>query len=68
MSFKKDADGIAKQGKTKGKNLGDSGPTAKIETGKSVKHGVSSMKMKAVGRNLARVANQGMRKSAGRGR
>jgi len=68
MSFKKDADGIAKKGKTEGRNLGDSGPTAKVETGKLAKHGVSSMKMKQVGRNLARVANQGMRKSAGRGR
>ena len=29
MAFTKSADGIAKQGKTKGKNLGDSGPMAK---------------------------------------
>jgi hypothetical protein len=62
--YKRDADGVAKKGKTEGKNLGNSGPTAKIETGKSVKHGVSSMKMKEVGRNLARLANQ----KAGRGR
>lgn len=68
MGFKRDADGVAKKGKTEGKNLGDSGPTAPIQTGKLAKHGVSSMKMKQVGRNLARVANQGMRKSAGRGR
>ena len=26
MAFTRSADGIAKQGKTKGKNLGDSGP------------------------------------------
>lgn len=64
MSFKKGASGIEKKGKTVGKNLGDSGPTAPIQSGKTVKHGVSSMKMKAVGRNLARVANQ----KAGRGR
>ena len=64
MSFKKGANGIEKKGKTVGKNLGDSGPTAPIEKGRSVKHGVSSMKMKDVGRNLARVANQ----KAGRGR
>ena len=63
--YKRDADGVAKQGKTKGKNLGNSGPTAPIQTGRSVKHGVSSSAMKAVGRNLARVANQ---KKAGRGR
>jgi hypothetical protein len=62
--YKSGADGIAKKGKTEGKNLGNSGPTAKIETCKPVKHGVSSMKMKEVGRNLARVANQ----KAGRGR
>ena len=64
MAFTKSADGIAKKGKTEGRNLGDSGPTAPIQKGRSVKHGVSSMKMKAVGRNLARVANQ----KAGRGR
>jgi hypothetical protein len=68
MGFTKSADGVAKKGKTKGKNLGDSGPIAGIESGKTAKHGVSSMKMKEMGRNLARVANQGMRKSAGRGR
>lgn len=65
MSFKKGANGIEKKGKTVGKNLGDSGPTAPIQSGKTAKHGVSSMKMKQVGRNLARVANQ---KSGNRGR
>ena len=64
--YKRDADGIAKKGKTEGKNLGDSGPTAPIQKGKTVKHGVSSMDMKKMGRNLARVANQNMKKS-GRG-
>ena len=64
MSFKKGANGIESKGKTIGKNLGDSGPTAPTQNGASVKHGVSSMKMKDVGRNLARVANQ----KAGRGR
>ena len=29
MTFKRAADGIAKQGKTEGKNLGNSGPTQK---------------------------------------
>jgi len=66
--YKRDADGIAKKGKTEGKNLGNSGPTAPIEKAKTAKHGVSSGAMKKMGRNLARVANQGMRKSAGRGR
>ena len=32
------------------------------------KGGVTTMDMKKMGRNLARVANQGMRKTAGRGR
>jgi hypothetical protein len=66
--YKRDADGVAKKGKTEGTNLGNSGPTAPIEKSKMAKHGVSSMDMKKMGRNLARVANQGMRKSAGRGR
>jgi len=30
--------------------------------------GVTTMNMKKMGRNLARVANQGMKKTAGRGR
>lgn len=65
--YKKDADGVAKKGKTEGRNLGDSGPTAPIQKGKTAKHGVASMAMKKMGRNLARVANQNMKK-AGRGR
>jgi len=64
--FKKGADGIAKKGKTEGKNLGNfTGAKVMGNNGKSVKHGVSSMAMKDVGRNLARLANQ---KKAGRGR
>jgi hypothetical protein len=63
--FKSDADGIAKKGKTKGKNLGNSGPTVAGLKGETKKMGVSSMAMKEMGRNLARVANQ---KKAGRGR
>lgn len=64
MSFKTGANGIETKGKTKGKNLGDSGPTAPIQKGKG-SAGVTSMKMKEVGRNMARAMNQ---KSAGRGR
>lgn len=64
--FKKDADGIAKKGKTEGKNLGNfTGAKVMGNSGKSTKLGVSSMAMKDMGRNLARVANQ---KKAGRGR
>jgi len=63
--FKRDADGVAKKGKTEGKNFGNSGPTAATIKGASKKMGVSSMAMKDVGRNLARLANQ---KKSGRGR
>jgi hypothetical protein len=65
MSFKKGANGIESKGKTKGKNLGDSGPTAKVDNGGKKSAGVTSMKMKQVGRNMARAMNQ---KSTGRGR
>jgi hypothetical protein len=63
--YKSGADGVAQKGKTKGKNLGDSGPQAAAVKGSIKKGGVSSMAMKDVGRNLARVANQ---KKSGRGR
>jgi hypothetical protein len=63
--YKSNADGIAKKGKTEGRNLGDSGPTAKINNGGKKSAGVTSMKMKQVGRNVARAMNQ---KSSGRGR
>ena len=53
--FKKDADGIAKKGKTEGKNLGDSGPTAAIEKSRPKMGGKSQMDMKKMGRNLAKV-------------
>ena len=67
--FKKSADGIAEQGKTKGKNLGDSGPTVLGMKSKPKMLGKDQNVMKKIGRNLAKVKNQGMmRKSAGRGR
>jgi hypothetical protein len=59
--FKKGADGITKQGKTKGKNLGDSGPRMGIEKGpKSTgsKGGKTNMDMKKMGRGMAKVAAQ----------
>jgi len=34
MGFKKAADGVTQKGKTEGKNLGDSGPTAAAQKGK----------------------------------
>jgi hypothetical protein len=60
MAYKSGADGVTKSGKTKGKNLGDTGPNIGIEGGKG-KSGVSqptSMDMKKVGRNMARANNQ----------
>jgi len=65
MTFKKGANGIESKGKTKGRNLGDSGPAVKTDNGGKSSAGVTSMKMKQVGRNMARAMNQ---KSAGRGR
>jgi hypothetical protein len=66
--FKKSADGIAKKGKTEGKNLGDSGPKVMGTEGKPNKMGgKDQMDMKKMGRGLAKVKNQMMRK-AGRGR
>ena len=61
MTFRKAADGVTKTGKNKGKNLGDTGPTVAIQTGKGKKGAktVTSAAMKAVGRNLARAKNQG---------
>ena len=60
MAYKKAADGITKQGKTKGKNLGDTGPTVGIQSGKGSKgaSSVTSLSMKKLGRNLARAMNQ----------
>jgi hypothetical protein len=66
--YKRDADGIAKKGKTEGTNLGNSGPTAAIEKAKPKMGGKSQMDMKKMGRNLAKVKNQGVMRKAGRGR
>ena len=58
MSFKSGANGIEKKGKTKGKNLGDSGPTASIQKGGKKTAGVTGEAMRKVGRNLARANYQ----------
>lgn len=61
MGFKKAADGITKKGKTKGRNLGDTGPSVGIEKGpKSTgsKGGKRNVDMKTMGRGLAKVAAQ----------
>jgi hypothetical protein len=60
MAYKSGADGVTKSGRTKGKNLGDTGPTVGIEGGKGKKGAktVTSESMKKLGRNLARAQNQ----------
>jgi hypothetical protein len=60
MAYKSGADGVTKSGKTKGKNLGDTGPNIGIEGGKGSKgaSSVTSEAMKKVGRNMARANNQ----------
>jgi hypothetical protein len=61
MGFRKAADGIIKKGKTKGTNLGDSGPSVGIESGAKGgkgKGGKTNADMMSMGRNLAKVANQ----------
>jgi hypothetical protein len=59
MTFKRAADGIAKKGKTEGKNLGNSGPVQKeVMGGKGKAKGVTGEAMRAVGRNMARANNQ----------
>ena len=59
MAFTRSADGIAKKGKTEGKNLGDSGPTVKMTDGGTGKAGgKTNANMKAMGRGLAKIAAQ----------
>ena len=59
MAFTKSADGVAQKGKTKGKNLGDSGPTAGIQKGgKNSGGGKTNADMLKLGRGMAKVANQ----------
>ena len=60
MAYKKAADGVTQHGKTKGDNLGDTGPTVGIESRKGSKgaSSVTNEALRAVGRNLARANNQ----------
>jgi hypothetical protein len=59
MGFRSAADGIAKQGKTKGRNLGDDGAKVAIQNG-PIKHTVGKLNtdMKKMGRGMAKVAAQ----------
>ena len=59
--FKRGADGVAKKGKTEGKNLGNSGPISAALSGKGTKTskgGKTNADMKSMGRGLAKVAAQ----------
>ena len=58
MTYTRSADGIAKKGKTEGKNLGNSGPIQKEMMGGKKTAGVTGQAMRAVGRNMARAMNQ----------
>jgi hypothetical protein len=59
MAYTRSADGIAKKGKTDGKNLGNSGPTQKeVMGGKGKGKGKTNSDMKSMGRNLAKIAAQ----------
>lgn len=61
MGYKRDADGVAKKGKTEGHNLGNSGPTVAIEKGpkhSGSRGGKRNIDMKTMGRGLAKVAAQ----------
>jgi len=61
MGFKSGADGITKQGKTKGRNLGDDGAKVAIKTGPKhagSKGGKKNIDMKTMGRGMAKVAAQ----------
>jgi hypothetical protein len=64
MGFRKAADGIEKKGKTNTKVFPDDGPKV-IQTGPKASTSSLNKNMKAMGRNLAKVANQ---KKSGRGR
>lgn len=60
MAYKSGADGVTKKGKTKGKNLGDTGPNVAIQSGKGKKGAstVTGEAMRKFCRNLARAKNQ----------
>ena len=59
MGFKSGADGVTKQGKTKGKNLGDTGPNVGVQKGGKKSGGVTNESLKALGRGLAKVQANG---------
>ena len=61
MAYKSGADGVAKKGKTDGKNLGNDGAHVGIEKGpkhSGSRGGKSNADMKKMGRGLAKIAAQ----------
>jgi len=59
MAYTREADGIAKKGKTEGKNLGNSGPIQKeVMGGMGKGKGKTNADMKSMGRGLAKIAAQ----------
>jgi hypothetical protein len=59
MGFKAGAQGINVKGKTKGKNLGDTGPNIATQKGPAKKTvGKKNADMKTMGRNLAKIKAQ----------
>jgi hypothetical protein len=59
MAYTRSADGIAKKGKTEGKNFGDSGPAVGImRGGKGKGKGKTNADMLSMGRGLAKIAAQ----------
>ena len=60
MAFTRSADGIAAKGKTKGKNLGDNGPSVGVqkEAKPSGNAGKTNADMLKLGRNRAKIAAQ----------
>ena len=58
MGYRSAADGVTKKGRTKGKNLGDSGPSIGIQNGPKASKSSLNKNSKIMGRNLARVKNQ----------
>jgi len=57
MGYKKGADGVTKQGKTDPKIYPNSGPSV-VLNGPKASTSKLNKNMKAMGRNLAKVANQ----------
>lgn len=58
MAYTRSADGIAKKGKTEGKNYGNTGPTVGIQRDIKGGGGKRNIDMKTMGRGLAKVAAQ----------